>query len=293
MNIIRQKAYAKINLGLDVLRRRPDGYHDVKMIMQSVDLFDKVTIKKTKTPGIVLHTNVSYIPNDQSNLVYRAANMMIEEFDIKSGVDIDLYKFIPVAAGMAGGSTDAAAVFDGMNKLFDLGLSTKDLMIRGVKLGADIPYCIMGGTALSEGIGDELTRLTDCPDCAFIVSKPPFGVSTKFVYENLVLDENTAHPDIDGIIESIDSGDVKGMALKLSNVLETVTAGNYPDIGKIEELMKANGAINAIMSGSGPTVFGVFEDVKTAEKCNEIIRDSKLTKTSYVVKPVKGGFGDA
>lgn len=290
MNIIRQKAYAKINLGLDVIGKRPDGYHEVKMIMQSVDLFDKVTIKKIKEPEIRLHTNVSFIPNDSSNLVYKAAELMIKEYDIKSGVDIDLYKFIPVAAGMAGGSTDAAAVLDGMNKLFELGLSMEKLMKQGLKLGADIPYCIMGGTALSEGIGEKLTALTPCPDCAFIVSKPPFGVSTKFVYENLVLDESTVHPDIDGIIKDIDQGDVHGMAGKLSNVLETVTKEKYPDIGKIEELMKENGAINAIMSGSGPTVFGVFENVEAAKACNKIIRDSKLTKTSYVVTAVKGGF---
>lgn len=193
MDEIRLRAYAKVNLGLDVLRRREDGYHDVRMIMQNINLFDKLTIKKKKEAGINISTNLPYLPTDSNNLVYRAAALLINEFGIEGGVDIDLYKFIPVAAGMAGGSADAAAVLYGMNELFGLKLSIGELMKRGVRLGADIPYCLMGGTVLAEGIGEKLTRLKACPDCYFVVAKPPFPVSTKLVYDKLVIDGSTVH----------------------------------------------------------------------------------------------------
>lgn len=290
MNEIRLRAYAKVNLGLDVLRRREDGYHDVRMVMQNINLFDKIFIKRRKETGISVKSNLSYLPNDKGNLAYRAAALLMDEFNVKDGVEIELYKFIPVAAGMAGGSADAAAVLYGINKLFRLGLDLAGLMERGVSLGADIPYCLMGGTVLAEGIGEKLTRLKDCPDCYFVVAKPPFSVSTKLVYEKLVLDEKTVHPDIDGIMDAINDGDVRGIAGKLSNVLETVTAVEYPDIEGIKDKMRECGALNALMSGSGPTVFGIFDNKEKAERCNQILRQDSRVKTAYVAENCSGGF---
>lgn len=289
MDIIKLRAYAKVNLGLDVIRTLDNGYHEVKMIMQNIDLFDKVTISKKKTEGITVTTNLKFLPVNRDNLVYRAAELLMDEFNIKEGVDIDLYKFIPVAAGMAGGSSDAAAVLKGVNTLFELGLSEQDLMDRGARLGADIPYCIMGGTALAEGIGEKLTRLNKCPDCYIVVGKPSISVSTKFVYDNLILDENTEHPDIDGIIQSINNDDIKGVADKLENVLETVTINEYPIIEEIKNDMKECGALNAIMSGSGPTVFGIFDDLHKAEACNEKLRQDGKAKYSYLASLINGG----
>lgn len=284
MNRISLKAYAKINLGLDVLRRLENGYHEVRMVMQSIDLYDKINIIKNRTGKINIKTNLSFLPTGPDNLVYKAAKLLLDEFEISDGVDIDLYKFIPVAAGMAGGSTDAAAVLKGINRLFGLGLSDGELMARGAKLGADIPYCIMGGTALAEGIGEKLTKLKDCPRCYVVIGKPGISVSTKYVYEHLVLDENTVHPDIDGIIDSINNEDIYGVAGRLSNVLESVTENAYPVIKDIKELMIREGAINAIMSGSGPTVFGIFDSAEKADRCKEVLRDGRLTRNSYVVQ---------
>lgn len=283
MNRITLKAYAKINLGLDVVRRLENGYHEVRMVMQNIDLYDKVNIYRNRTGEIKVNTNLGFLPTGPDNLVYKAAALLKDEFNIKDGVTLDLYKFIPVAAGMAGGSTDAAAVLKGMNKMFDLGLSEQELMVRGAKLGADIPYCIMGGTALAEGIGEVLTKLPNCPDCYVVIGKPPISVSTKYVYEHLVLDENTVHPDIDGIVDSINNGNIYGVADRLSNVLESVTETAYPIIGKIKSRMIEMGALNAIMSGSGPTVFGLFDDLEKANACKEALKMERLTRNTYVV----------
>lgn len=289
MNYIRMKAYAKINLGLDVLGTLDNGYHEVKMIMQSIDLYDKVNLQKNNSGRITIRTNLSYLPVGPDNLVYKAAKLLFDEFNITDGLDIDLYKFIPVSAGMAGGSTDAAAVLKGVNILFNLGLRNNELMERGAKLGADIPYCILGNTALAEGIGDRLTSLKNCPDCHLVIGKPSVSVSTKFVYDRLVLDENTVHPDIDGIINAIEAGDIYGVASRLGNVLEDVTRKEYPVIGKIEEFMRENGAIGALMSGSGPTVFGIFDDEEKAVKCNSLLRESRLVRSCYRTGLVNGG----
>jgi len=290
MKYINLKAYAKINLGLDVLGTLPNGYHEVRMVMQNIDLYDKVNIFKNNSGEINVKTNFSFLPTGPENIVYKAAKLIMEEFGIKEGVDIDLFKFIPVAAGMAGGSTDAAAVLRGMNTLFDLGLNRQQLMERGAKLGADVPYCIMGGTALAEGIGEKLTRLKDCPKCHVLIGKPGISVSTKYVYDNLVLDENTKHPDIDGIIKAIDGGDIGAVAGGLANVLETVTEKAYPVISDIKKTMVEHGALNSLMSGSGPTVFGIFDDHKKAQACNEYLRQGKLTRNSYVVGFINGGM---
>ena len=175
---MRLRALAKINLGLDILRKREDGYHEVRMIMQTIQMYDVLEIRRVKKPGISLSVNYPYIPNDERNLVYKAAKLLMDEFQVKSGVDIRLEKFIPVAAGMAGGSSDAAAALVGINRLFKLGLSEKDLMDRAVNIGADVPYCVMRGTALAEGIGEKLTRITPVPDCFVLIGKPGINVST-------------------------------------------------------------------------------------------------------------------
>lgn len=279
------KAYAKINLGLDVLRKREDGYHDVRMIMQSVGLYDKLTLKKITKDEIVLSSNVGSLPNNEKNLVYKAISLIKKECGITFGVKADLEKNIPMAAGMAGGSTDAAAALIGMNKLFDLGLSQEKLMEIGVKIGADVPYCIMGGTALSEGIGEVLTQLPPMPHCYILIAKPRISVSTRFVYENLEADKLPYHPDIDGMMESIRQGNLNGVADRLSNVLETVTEKKYPIISQIKAAMMDAGALNSLMSGSGPTVFGIYADKDTAMKALNKIQGIEMVKNAYVVEP--------
>ena len=260
MQEMKLKALAKINLGLDVLRRRDDGYHEVRMIMQTLKMYDKITIRKMKEPGIQLKSNLFYVPENESNLAYRAARLLMDEFQVEEGVFIDLQKFIPVAAGMAGGSSDAAAVLYGVNRLFGLKLTKRQLMERGVKIGADVPYCIMRGTVLAEGIGEELTPLPPMPPCKVLVAKPQVSVSTKNVYMNLDMAGVTKHPEIDAQLEGIREGDLHKIASRMGNVLETVTIPSHPVIAQIREEMMRLGALNAMMSGSGPTVFGLFED---------------------------------
>lgn len=284
---LRLKAYGKINLGLDVLRKREDGYHDVRMIMQTIGIFDRIDLIWKPEPGIQVETNLYYLPNNENNLVYKAAKLLMDEFHITEGVMIRLKKFIPVAAGMAGGSSDAAAVLFGVSKMFGLGLSAEDLMVRGVKIGADVPYCVMRGTALSEGIGEVLTPLPPVPQCQVLIAKPGISVSTKFVYENLHANSlrPEQHPDIDGIIAAIRKKDLYGIAGKLGNILETVTVQEYPVIQEIKEKMMEYGAAGSLMSGSGPTVFGLFTSPRAAEEAYEELRfgsASALAKQVYL-----------
>ena len=286
---MRLRALAKINLGLDILRKREDGYHEVRMIMQTIQMYDVLEIRRVKKPGISLSVNYPYIPNDERNLVYKAAKLLMDEFQVKSGVDIRLEKFIPVAAGMAGGSSDAAAALVGINRLFKLGLSEKDLMDRAVNIGADVPYCVMRGTALAEGIGEKLTRITPVPDCFVLIGKPGINVSTKAAYESLQLDKITTHPDIDGMIKDIECGNLLAMTEKMGNVFEPGIIGKYPVIGEIEELMEAHGALKAMMSGSGPTVFGIFDDRKKMEVAAAALRESRLAKTVFATEVTKAG----
>ena len=276
------KALAKINLGLDVIGKREDGYHEVKMIMQTIRLYDRISLQKIKEKTIQVKTNLFYLPENENNLVYKAAKLLQDEFQMPEGVVIELQKYIPVAAGMAGGSSDAAAVLYGMNRMFRLGLSMEELMERGVKIGADVPYCIMRGTALAEGIGEKLTELPAAPACKVLIAKPPISVSTKFVYENLKLDENTIHPDIDLLVQDIEKGNLKEMAAHMGNVLESVTIPNYPVIAEIKEQMMQDGALNAMMSGSGPTVFGLFDDEEKAEYAYHRMREGNLAKQVYL-----------
>ena len=281
------KAYGKINLGLDVLHRREDGYHDVRMIMQTVGIYDRIDLIYKETPGITVETNLYYLPDNENNLVYKAAKLLMDEFHVQKGVHIRLRKYIPVAAGMAGGSSDAAAVLFGVNKMFSLGLTTEQLMDRGVKIGADVPYCVMRGTALSEGIGEILTPLPVPPQCQVLIAKPGISVSTKFVYENLHANElrPEQHPDIDGMMEAIKRKDLYGIADRFGNVLENVTIPAYPVIQEIKDLMLEQGAIGALMSGSGPTVFGLFTNPKAAAKAHEEMRfgaGAELAKQVYL-----------
>ena len=276
------KALAKINLGLDVLGRRENGYHDVRMVMQSVYLYDNVRLEAREEPGIELSSNLYYLPDDSGNIAYKAAQMMIEEFHLEGGVRITLDKHIPVAAGMAGGSSTAAAVLFGMNRLFGLELTRQELMERGVQLGADVPYCILRGTVLAEGIGEKLTVLPSIPKCAVLIAKPPVSVSTRVVYEALDSKEIVKHPDIDGLIRALEEGSLKHAAACMGNVLEDVTIPKYPVIREIKQEMMEDGALNAMMSGSGPTVFGLFENKIKARNAQERIRRKALAKQVYV-----------
>ena len=281
MDEISLKALAKINLGLDVLGKREDGYHEVRMVMQTIHLYDRVEIKKTRSPHIHVETNLYYLPVNEDNLVYRAAKLMKDEFQIKEGVRIVLQKFIPVAAGLAGGSSDAAAVLVGMNRIFNLGLKQNKLMELGLKIGADVPFCIMRGTALAEGIGEKLTALPPMPKCPVLIAKPAISVSTKAVYEGLKLYDGMEHPDIDGVMEGIQQKDLKGVSSHMGNILETVTIPMYPVIEDIKKLMLENGALNAMMSGSGPTVFGLFPNEKEIRRAYEALKQSGLAKNVY------------
>lgn len=281
-NDISLKALAKINLGLDVVRRREDGYHEVRMIMQTIYLYDRLDIKRTKESGIQIQTNLSFLPVNENNLIYKAAKLLMDEFSITDGVSVKLDKRIPVAAGMAGGSTDAAAMLFGMNRLFSLGLTKRQLMERGVQIGADVPYCIMRGTAMAEGIGEELSPLPPMVKCPVLIAKPSISVSTKFVYQNLKLDDTTIHPDIDLLIEDIKAENLHDIAAHMGNVLETVTIPNYPVIDEIKKHMLSHGAVGAMMSGSGPTVFGLFDDEDTAKKAYKAMRSSHLARQVYL-----------
>ena len=294
MNYVRIRAHGKINLGLDVLRKREDGYHEVRMIMQSVGLYDNIEIvnlgpSATGKAEIDIETNLRYLPNNENNLAYKAALLLMEEFYITAHISIKIRKMIPVAAGMAGGSADAAAVLKGVNKLFALRLSNEELKRRGVKLGADIPYCIDGGTALSEGIGEILSPLPPMPPCIILLVKPPINVSTKLVYGKLDAGNIDYHPDIDGMIDAIKNNDLHRLADKMGNVLATVTESEYPIVTDIKEKMVTMGALNAMMSGSGPTVFGLFDDKAKAKEAYNYFKSSDLGRQVYLTD---GGNGD-
>ena len=284
MEEIKLKARAKINLSLDVTGRRDNGYHDVKMVMQSIGIYDSITISKTKEPGITFECSIKFLAQPESNIAYRAAKLLMDEFGIAQGVFINLTKFIPVAAGMAGGSTDAAAVLYGMNKLFELGLDEKALCERGVKLGADVPFCIMRGTVLSEGIGEILTPLPAAVQCHVIVAKPSISVSTKLVYEALDSKEIVKHPNVDAQIEAIKRGDLKGIVKTMGNVLEDVTIPMHPVIDDIKRKFLQDGALGTMMSGSGPAVFAIFDDEKLAQDALINMRNSGLVAQAYLTE---------
>ncbi len=307
--MLTRKAYAKINLSLDVLRRRPDGYHEVKMIMQTVDLYDELSFEiiddekaftagksdetfQTSNPHIFI--TFDNLPKDvdlgdiNKNLIYRAAAAVYEKYNIEKSVNITLKKNIPVAAGMAGGSTDAAACFRGLNELLKLNMTTDEMCQMAVKIGADVPYCIIGGTALSEGIGEILTPIEAPAQCTLLIAKPDIDVSTKFVYENLHVETRTNHPDVDAMLEQISNQDLIGTAKCLGNILEEVTEKEYPIIKTIKEKMCDCGALNALMSGSGPTVFGLFtsdeDGMQKAKLAAETIKSEGLANHIFISK---------
>jgi 4-diphosphocytidyl-2-C-methyl-D-erythritol kinase len=278
-NILCYKARAKINLGLDVCRRLENGYHEVKMVMQTVDIYDELEFKRRKDPDIILSVNSRDNLGDlANNLIFRAAKLMKERYGIKEGIEIKLTKNIPVAAGMAGGSTDAATTMIAMNDMFNLGLTKEELMERAVSLGADIPYCIMGGTALAEGIGEKLSVLPAPPKASLLVVKPPINVSTKWVYDTLDANAIEKHPDIAAMVEALKAHDLKGITDNMENVLETVTEVKYPIISDIKKMMMGSGAMNALMSGSGPSIFGVFLNEELANTAAVYIDQTLKTK---------------
>lgn len=287
MKTLTRNAYAKVNLALDVLRRREDGYHDVCMIMQNLSLYDTLTftMEEADALAITLSCDKEFVPCDERNLIYKAIVLMGETYHLTGHIHVELVKRIPVEAGMAGGSTDCATAFHAMRELYGLDVSDQELMKLGVKLGADVPYCIMAKTALSEGIGEVLTEVAPLPDCYVVVAKPTISVSTKMVYENLHANELQHHPDVAGMIEALKQGDLSGVASRMENVLETVTTKLYPQIEEIKQTMKESGAENAIMSGSGPTVFGLYREKAIAEQAAEKIRQQYGLSEVYVTQP--------
>ena len=272
MDSIRLKARAKINLGLDVLGKREDGYHEVRMVMQTIGIYDRLILTKIPEEEIRITSNLAFLPVNENNLIYKAIKLLKDEYHFPGGISVDLNKFIPVAAGMAGGSTDAASTMFGVNRLFGLNLSMGKMMELGVRLGADVPYCVMRGTALAEGIGEKLTRITPVPHMWILIAKPQINVSTRLVYEQLDMGGIQKHPDIDGIIRAIEAQDVVRIAQSMGNVLENVTVPLYPVIETIKQDMLSHGAINAMMSGSGPTVFGIFPDEQTTLACQAFLK---------------------
>lgn len=281
------KAYAKINLGLDVVRRLPNGYHQVKMIMQTIDLSDELTLRRTRA-GISIACDSGGVPLGSDNLIYKAAALLLEKYGSGSGISVHLKKNIPIAAGMAGGSTDAAAAMRGICRLFGWDIPPARLMEYGVSVGADVPYCLMGGTALAEGIGERLTPLPALQDCLILVAKPEAGISTQYVYQHLDAAGLPKHPDIDGMADSIRTGSLKGVLDRMGNVLETVTVPAFPVIDRIKNRMLELGAANSLMSGSGPSVFGIFPpgQEEAAQKAFVSLEGDGLAKQVFLVKPV-------
>jgi len=283
MDTFKLNAYGKINLGLDVVGRLENGYHQVRMVMQTIGIFDELTFTRRKE-GIRITSDSNDIPTNEHNLVYKAVRLMKETYNIAGGVEIHLKKRIPVAAGMAGGSSDAAAALRGVDRMFGLGLNQQELCRLGVQIGADVPYCIMGGTVLAEGIGEKLTPLAAAPDCYILLVKPDVSVSTRDVYTNFKLDKVKVHPDIDGMIQAVKEGSLSGITSRMENVLEQVTVSRYPVIQDIKDKMKEMGAMNSLMSGSGPTVFGIFCEEEGARKAYEGMRIQYKTYQIYLTK---------
>ena len=305
--MLQKKAFAKVNLSLDIIGRREDGYHLVRMVMQTLDIYDLLKLEKLEDNKIEISVSdsrgdmgakeeISRLPVGEDNLVYKAAKQVLQKYlwnkGRQGGVSITLEKHIPIAAGMAGGSSDAAAAIKGINELYELGVMDQELMELGVKLGADIPYCIMGGTALSEGIGEKLTKLPQLSETVVLVAKPPIAVSTKEAYGDFdgLLESGKwiDRPDVDGQVDAIYSGDILKTASYCKNVLEQVTGGKHPEIQRLEEVMKKCGALNAIMSGSGPTVFGIFSNLQDAERAYNEIETNNMTEQLFISRTVGG-----
>ena len=288
MKSIELKSRAKINLSIDVLGKREDGYHLVEMIMQTIDLYDIINITENDIDEININSNSLDIPLNKNNIVYKAAEVLKERFNIKSGLNIFIQKNIPVAAGMAGGSCNAAAVLVGLNKLWNLKLSEKQLQEIGLALGADVPFCISGNAALAQGIGEELTYIKGLPkDTSILICKPNLFVSTKDVYQGLDLDNIKDRPDNKLLIKCLEEGNIKVLSENMVNVLESVTSKMHEEILDIEKVMLDNNALGSMMSGSGPTVFGLFEKEEDAIKGKEKLL--KKYNQVYVVRSSERG----
>lgn len=287
MNCVSRNAYAKINVGLDILRRRENGYHEVYMVMQSISLHDVVTIQRKNAKGITLTCSDSRLSTNQDNLIFKAAKLFYDTFHITQGVNIHLEKNIPIAAGMAGGSTDAASTLILLNELFDTKLSMDELCALGLKLGADVPFCIVSRTSLAEGIGEKLTPLDAMPDCKLLIIKPPISVSTKYVYENLHVDTIKEHPNMQAILDGLKSQNLQQICSNCENILEHVTASAYPEINKIKEFTTKHGAMLSLMSGSGPTVFGVFDEDIAATKAYDLARETFPDYDVFLSEPLR------
>ena len=283
---MKMKAYAKINIALDAIGKREDNYHLLRMIMQTVDLYDVIDIEKSNGSNISISCNKHYVPTDERNLAYKAAVLFRDEFNIKDGVKINIKKNIPVAAGMAGGSTNAAAVLVIMNKLFNVNASLEVLKEIGLKIGADVPYCIEGGTALCEGIGEIITPLKPFENKILVVLKPNFGVSTKEVYTNLDINKIRKHVNIEGLIQAMENDDLDYVSKNMKNVLENVTLKKHTILKNIKEDMRKSGALGAMMSGSGPTVFAFFDDMLTAQRAFEFLKGKYKYSDVYITRTI-------
>ncbi|MDA8440810.1 MAG: 4-(cytidine 5'-diphospho)-2-C-methyl-D-erythritol kinase [Peptococcaceae bacterium] len=259
MRTLTELAHAKINLTLDVLYRRTDGYHEVEMVMQSIELADRVSLAKT-SQGITLQVSSNEIPTDKNNLAWQAAQLMFDKLGLDGGLAIDLEKNIPVAAGLAGGSADAAAVIRGINRLWQLELSLTELLEFGALIGSDIPFCIQEGTALATGRGELLTKLTSCPEMWLVLVKPKVGVATGTVYGSFEVENVTTRPDTSAMLKAIAEGNEAAIVNNMYNVLESTTVNLVPEIEAIRQQLVRAGALKAVMSGSGPTVFGVTQN---------------------------------
>ncbi|WP_102029472.1 4-(cytidine 5'-diphospho)-2-C-methyl-D-erythritol kinase [Salirhabdus sp. Marseille-P4669] len=266
-----EKALAKINLTLDVLYKRDDGFHEVEMIMTTIDLFDHIQLTELDEDVIHIKSEKKFVPDDKRNLAYQAAEKLKSKYNINKGVLITIDKQIPVAAGLAGGSSDAAAVLRGLNRLWNLNLTFEELAAIGNEIGSDIAFCIYGGTAIAKGRGEKIEKLPSPPPCWVILAKPSIGVSTKAVYGNLVL-EDLKHPNTEAMRKAMVHGDYEGMCNHLGNVLENVTLNLYPQVNQIKDLMFKVGADNVLMSGSGPTVFGLTKQKSRADRIYNSLR---------------------
>lgn len=283
-----KKAPAKINLAIDVLRKRPDGYHDVIMIMQSVALYDIITVKPIRGGKITVTTDSDLVPDGSQNIVYKVAELLRNKYNAKDGAEIQIEKNIPVAAGLAGGSSDAAVAIKLLDKAWGLKMSKAEVLEIAKKIGSDVPFCIEGGTALAEGLGEKLTPLKPMPECFILLAKPEMNISTKEVYEGIDTKEVKERPDIKGMMGALNRGSLSDVASRLCNVLENVTVKKCPQIPDIKEKLIEYGALGSVMSGSGPTVFGIFDDQNKAYYAYDHVKG--MVNEIFVVKTLAGGW---
>ena len=279
------KAFAKVNLGLDVIGKREDGYHLLRMVMQNIGIADRLIFSKNNTGEIRISANLKFLPTGPKNLIYRTVEAVRSEYGIADGVDVVLEKKIPVAAGLAGGSTDASAALRAMNRMFDLGEEETKLRELGLRIGADVPFCLLGGTALAEGIGEMLTPLPAMPECSILLVKPKFGISTKYVYHAIDEKPVDKHPGIDAIVNALHEHSLKDICANMGNILENVSCAEYPVLNEIKGKMREMGAMNALMSGSGPSLFGIFDDPEKAKAAYRYFKNSEYGRDTFLTAP--------